>query len=210
MSSTVQNDVISSCQTNTQPTLGEAEKIAQIAQHFSSIMGILGLDLRDDSLKKTPNRVARMYVQELFSGLNPANKPTTTLFDAPEGYKSVILEKDIQFFSCCEHHFVPIQGIAHVAYLPDDKIIGISKINRIVHYYARRPQLQERLTHQIAAEMRALLHTEDVAVCIEAVHFCVISRGVSDINSKTYTSYLGGKFNENPLRSELLTQTQRS
>ncbi len=189
-----------------QDTLSEEEKIAQIATHFAAIMRTLALNMDDPSLKNTPARVARMYVKELFKGLNPANKPNYTLFEAPNGYDQMILEKDIQFFSCCEHHFVPIQGKAHVAYLAKGKIIGLSKINRIVHYYARRPQVQERLTQEIAQEMSRILHTEDVAVLINAKHFCVIARGVSDVQAKTHTSYLGGRFKTAPWRSELFSQ----
>lgn len=188
-------------------SLNEPEKIKQIAAHFAAIMRLLGLDLSESPLRETPSRVAYMYVRELFQGLNPAHKPNIKLFDNTHNYHSMVLEKNIHFFSCCEHHFVPIQGIAHVAYLSSNKIIGLSKINRIVHYYARRPQIQERLTQQIATALSEALHTQDIAVKIEATHFCVISRGVSDIKSRTHTQYLGGKFKTSPLREEFFNQT---
>ena len=184
------------------PPLSEEEKIEQIAVHFAEIMRCLGLDLRDTTLQQTPHRVARMYVRELFKGLNPTNKPRIELFENTHAYGQMILEKDIYFFSCCEHHFVPIQGKAQVAYVSSGKIIGLSKINRLVHYYARRPQVQERLTQQIATALSKVLRTEDVAVKIVATHFCVVSRGVSDINSCTHTQYLGGQFQKSPLRKE--------
>ena len=182
----------------------EEEKMERIAHHFASIMETLGLDLKEESLSQTPRRVARMYVKELFRGLDPSQKPRVTLFENTCHYDQMIIEKDISFFSCCEHHFVPIQGVAHLAYLSSDKIMGLSKMNRIVHYCAARPQLQERLTQQIAAELSAALNTENVAVQICAKHFCVISRGVSDINSQTQTQYLGGTFRESPMREEFL------
>ena len=192
-------------ETHNSSTLSEEEKIAQIATHFAEIMRCLGLDMRDSTLKHTPQRVARMYVRELFRGLSAVNKPRIELFENTHAYGETILEKDIYFFSCCEHHFVPIEGKAQVAYISSGKIIGLSKINRIVHYYARRPQVQERLTQQIATELSEILKTEDVAVKIEATHFCVVSRGVSDINSRTHTRYLGGRFQKRPLREEFLS-----
>lgn len=178
--------------------LSDKEKMDKIAYHFAEIMHTLGLDLTDDSLKGTPARVAKMYVQEIFSGLNPANKPKITLFDNKYKYHQMLVEKDISFYSNCEHHFVPIIGKAHVAYIGKDKVIGLSKLNRIVQHYAKRPQVQERMTMQIAEELKNTLQTENIAVIIEAKHLCVSSRGVSDNDSSTVTSFYGGKFlNEN-------------
>ena len=172
--------------------LTDEEKMSAIAYHFSEIMHTLGLDLTDDSLKGTPKRVAKMYVKEIFSGLNPANKPKVALFDNKYQYNDMLVEKDITFFSNCEHHFVPIIGKAHVAYMANGKVIGLSKLNRIVQFYAKRPQVQERLTMQIAKELRESLGTEDIAVVIDAQHLCVSSRGVQDVNSSTVTAYYGG------------------
>lgn len=172
----------------------DAEKIKVIAFHFREIMNTLGLDLSDDSLKETPLRVAKMYVREMFSGLDPKNKPMSTLFENKYHYKQMLVQKDISFHSNCEHHFVPIIGKVHVAYIPAKKLIGLSKINRIVQYYAKRPQVQERLTVQIANELKSVLHTEHVAVLIDAVHFCVSSRGINDMNSGTVTSDYSGAF----------------
>ncbi|MBK7220069.1 MAG: GTP cyclohydrolase I FolE [Saprospiraceae bacterium] len=178
--------------------LSDKEKMDKIAYHFGEIMHTLGLDLTDDSLKGTPARVAKMYVQEIFSGLNPANKPKIALFDNKYKYHQMLVEKDISFYSNCEHHFVPIIGKAHVAYIGKDKVIGLSKLNRIVQHYAKRPQVQERMTMQIAEELKNTLQTENIAVIIEAKHLCVSSRGVSDNDSSTVTSFYGGKFlNEN-------------
>jgi GTP cyclohydrolase I len=158
-------------------------------------MDVMGLDLTDDSLKGTPKRVAKMYIDEIFSGLNPANKPKVALFDNKYQYNQMLVEKNITFYSNCEHHFVPIIGKAHVAYMSSGKVIGLSKLNRIVQYYAKRPQVQERLTNQIAEELKGILETEDVAVIIDAKHLCVSSRGIKDDTSSTVTSYFGGKFN---------------
>ncbi len=178
--------------------LTDKEKMDKIAYHLGEIMHTLGLDLTDDSLKGTPARVAKMYVQEIFSGLNPANKPKIALFDNKYKYHQMLVEKDISFYSNCEHHFVPIIGKAHVAYIGKDKVIGLSKLNRIVQHYAKRPQVQERMTMQIAEELKNTLQTENIAVIIEAKHLCVSSRGVSDNDSSTVTSFYGGKFlNEN-------------
>lgn len=174
--------------------ISDKEKKQRIAQLFAEIMEVLGLDLTDDSLKGTPNRVAKMYVDEIFSGLNPANKPTMTLFDNKYQYNQMLIEKNISFYSNCEHHFVPIFGKAHVAYISSGTVIGLSKLNRIVQYYAKRPQVQERLTNQIAEELKDILGTEDVAVIIDAKHLCVSSRGIRDESSTTITSYYGGKF----------------
>jgi GTP cyclohydrolase I len=158
-------------------------------------MDTLGLDLTDDSLKGTPTRVAKMYVDEIFSGLNPKNKPKIALFDNKYQYKQMLVEKDITFYSNCEHHFVPIMGKAHIAYVSSGKVIGLSKLNRIVQYYAQRPQVQERLTNQIAVELKTLLDTEDIAVVIDAKHLCVSSRGIKDDTSRTVTTCYGGIFN---------------
>ncbi len=175
--------------------LSDEEKKQKIASLFSEIMDVMGLDLTDDSLQGTPKRVAKMYIDEIFSGLNPANKPKVALFDNKYQYNQMLVEKNITFYSNCEHHFVPIIGKAHVAYISSGKVIGLSKLNRIVQYYAKRPQVQERLTNQIAEELKAILNTEDVAVIIDAKHLCVSSRGIKDDTSSTVTSYFGGKFN---------------
>ena len=179
-------------------------KVELIEKHFKEIMHVLGLDLSDDSLKGTPKRVAKMYVKEVFSGLNPKNKPTATLFDNKYNYDQMLVEKDITFYSHCEHHFVPIYGKAHVAYFSSGKVIGLSKINRIVQYYAKRPQVQERLTVQIATELKEVLQTEDVGVVLDATHMCVSSRGVSDTNSMTGTAYFDGKFKDQTIKNEFL------
>lgn len=179
-------------------------KMELIAKHFKEIMQILGLDLSDDSLKGTPNRVAKMYVKEIFSGLNPKNKPHAKLFDNKYGYDQMLVERDITFYSCCEHHFVPIYGKAHVAYISTGKVIGLSKINRIVQYYAKRPQVQERMTIQIANELKSALNTEHVGVVIDAVHMCVSSRGVGDTNSRTGTAHFSGQFLDENIKREFL------
>ncbi|MEY5047933.1 MAG: cyclohydrolase FolE [Bacteroidota bacterium] len=182
--------------------LSDDEKMEKIQHHFKAIMETLGLDLTDDSLRGTPQRVAKMYVKEIFSGLNPANKPDVKLFDNKYKYNEMLVEKDITFFSNCEHHFVPIIGTAHVAYISNGKVIGLSKINRIVQYYAKRPQVQERLTVQIANELRTSLQTDDIAVVIDAAHLCVSSRGIQDVNSRTVTSQFYGKFQEDSVKQE--------
>jgi GTP cyclohydrolase I len=184
--------------------LSEDEKIDRIEKHFREIMTTLGLDLTDDSLSGTPRRVAKMYVKEVFSGLNPKNRPHARLFENKYKYDQMLVEKDVTFYSHCEHHFVPIFGKAHVAYFSSGKVIGLSKINRIVQYFAKRPQVQERLTVQIAQELRRVLHTEDVAVVIDATHLCVASRGVGDTNSKTGTAHFSGKFNDENIKKEFL------
>jgi len=176
--------------------MSDEEKKYRISGHFAQIMDILGLDLNDDSLQGTPDRVAKMYVEEIFSGLNPANKPKVALFENKFKYNQMLVEKNITLFSNCEHHFVPIIGVAHVAYISSGKVIGLSKLNRIVQYYAKRPQVQERLNNQIAEELMEILDTKDVAVIIDAKHLCVSSRGVEDTSSSTVTAYYGGKFNE--------------
>jgi GTP cyclohydrolase I len=172
------------------------EKKERIAVLFEEIMDVLGLDLKDDSLKGTPKRVAKMYIDEIFSGLNPANKPKVALFDNKYQYNQMLVEKNITFYSNCEHHFVPIIGKAHVAYVSSGKVIGLSKLNRIVQYYSKRPQVQERLTNQIAEDLKQILGTDDVAVIIDAKHLCVSSRGIKDDTSSTVTSFYGGVFNQ--------------
>ena len=179
-------------------------KMELIEKHFREIMLIMGLDLDDDSLKGTPRRVAKMYVQEVFSGLNPKNKPAPKLFDNKYNYDQMLVEKDVTFYSHCEHHFVPIYGKAHVAYFSSGKVIGLSKINRIVQYFSKRPQVQERLTVQIANELKKILETEDVAVVMDATHMCVSSRGVNDTNSRTGTAHFSGKFQDQEIKNEFL------
>lgn len=180
-------------------------KIELIQKHFEEIMNVLGLDLTDDSLKGTPQRVAKMYVKEIFRGLNPKNRPETKLFENKYEFKQILVEKDITFYSNCEHHFVPIFGKAHVAYIPNEHVIGLSKINRLVKYYGHRPQVQERLTQQIAKDLQETLQTQNVAVIIEAKHLCVASRGVEDTESSTVTCFYGGVFNEEATKKELFS-----
>jgi len=184
--------------------INDDEKIKVIANHFKGIMQALGLDLNDDSLKGTPQRVAKMYVKEFFSGLNPVNEPKITLFENKYQYNKMVVEKDITLYSYCEHHFVPIIGKVHVAYISKGKVIGLSKINRLVQYYAKRPQVQERLTNQIAKALRKALFTEDVAVVIDAVHLCVASRGIKDTGSSTITVQYSGKFINEETKHEFL------
>jgi len=179
-------------------------KIGKISLYFEEIMNTLGLDLTDDSLQGTPLRVAKMYVQEIFSGLNPANKPDYTLFENKFQYNQMLVEKDIKVHSYCEHHFVPIIGKAHIAYISNGQVIGLSKINRIVEYFSKRPQVQERLTEQIADDLKKVLKTENVAILIEAEHMCVAMRGVKDYGSSTTTSSYYGKFLETDTRNEFL------
>ncbi len=183
--------------------LSDEEKMTKIESHFRSIMETLGLDLNDDSLKGTPKRVAKMYIKEIFNGLDPDNKPKVTLFENKYKYNQMLVEKDITFYSNCEHHFVPIFGKAHVAYISNGKVIGLSKLNRIVQYYSKRPQVQERMTMQIAKELQKVLQTDDVAVIVDAKHLCVSSRGVQDHASGTVTSFYGGKFEKENTRAEL-------
>lgn len=184
--------------------LTDEEKMKKIEFHFREIMETLGLDLSDDSLKGTPERVAKMYIKEIFTGLNPANKPKIALFENKYGYSQMLVEKDITFYSNCEHHFVPIFGKAHVAYISNGSVIGLSKLNRIVQYFSKRPQVQERLTMQIAKELQDVLQTENVAVLVDAKHLCVSSRGVQDIKSATVSSFYGGKFAEENTKNEFL------
>jgi GTP cyclohydrolase I len=183
--------------------ISDEEKKEKISILFEEIMNVMGLDLTDDSLKGTPKRVAKMYIDEIFSGLNPANKPKVALFDNKYQYNQMLVEKDITFYSNCEHHFVPIIGKAHVSYISSGKVIGLSKLNRIVQYYAKRPQVQERLTNQIAEELKGILGTEDVAVIIDAKHLCVSSRGIKDDASATVTAFYGGAFNNSEKIAEL-------
>jgi len=180
------------------------EKMVEIEKHFRSIMEIMGLDLTDDSLKGTPRRVAKMYIKEIFSGINPANKPDIALFENKYKYQEMLVEKNISFYSNCEHHFVPIIGKAHVAYISSGKVIGLSKLNRLVEYYAKRPQVQERMTMQIGKDLQQVLETEDVAIVIDAKHLCVASRGVEDDTSSTITAFYGGKFKDDKTRNEFL------
>lgn len=184
--------------------LSEEEKMLEIEKHFRSIMDIMGLDLNDDSLKGTPKRVAKMYIKEIFSGLNPANKPAMALFENKYKYNEMLVEKNISFYSNCEHHFVPIIGKAHVAYISNGKVIGLSKLNRLVEYFAKRPQVQERLTMQIGKDLQKVLGTEDVAIVIDAKHLCVASRGVEDDTSSTITAFYGGAFKEEQKKNEFL------
>ncbi len=185
--------------------LSDEEKIKKIEFHFAKIMNVLGLDLFDDSLSGTPHRIAKMYVEEIFSGLNPDNKPDISLFENKYGYREMLIEKDITLYSQCEHHFVPIIGKVHVAYIPDRQVIGLSKINRLVQYYAKRPQVQERLTVQISEALKDILHHNDVAVIIEANHLCVASRGIKDTNSLTATANYSGLFENEATKQEFLS-----
>jgi len=190
-------------------SISDDEKIKQIAQHFRSIMEILNLDLNDNSLKDTPDRVAKMYVKELFDGLDPKQAPSISKFENSFEYNGCILEKNIPFYSLCEHHFVPIKGVAHVAYYANEKIIGLSKINRIVNYLSKKPQVQEKLTVEIVEYMKNVLQTEDIACIIEAEHLCVSMRGIKDVNSLTTTAEYSGKFNEPSIKLELLSMINK-
>lgn len=181
-------------------------KIKKIEKHFTAIMETLGLDLADDSLMDTPKRVSKMYVNEIFWGLKPENFPKCTVIENKMGYDEMVVEKDITLMSNCEHHFVTIDGKAHVAYIPKDKVLGLSKLNRIVEYFARRPQVQERIAEQVYHALAFILGTEDVAVVIEGVHYCVKSRGVEDHSSYTVTAKLGGCFKSEPdCRAEFMS-----
>lgn len=180
-------------------------KIKRIEKHFDAIMNTLGLDLGDDSLMDTPKRVAKMYVNEIFWGLKPENFPKCTVIENKMGYDEMVIEKDITMMSNCEHHFVTIDGKAHVAYIPKGKVLGLSKLNRIVEYFSRRPQVQERIAEQVYHALVYILGTEDVAVVIEGVHYCVKSRGVEDHSSSTLTAKLGGCFKaESDCRAEFM------
>jgi GTP cyclohydrolase I len=192
--------------TNISHHTSSSQKIEIIAKHFESIMETLGLDLDDESLRETPVRVATMYVKEIFSGLDPSTKPYMTLFENKNGYSEMLIEKDIIFYSYCEHHFVPFFGKAQVAYYPLKHIVGLSKLNRLVQYLAKKPQVQERLTVEIGKVIEQELQTNDVAVVLEGKHLCIASRGVEDVNSVTRTSYFNGKFAEREIRNEFLKQ----
>lgn len=174
--------------------MSDEEKMDKIAYHFGEIMNTMGLDLTDDSLRGTPDRVAKMYIKEIFNGLNPENLPEIKLFENKYNYKEMLVEKGVTVHSHCEHHFVPIIGHAHVAYISSGHVIGLSKINRIVRHFSKRPQVQERLTEQIAAELKRVLKTEDVAVIVDAKHMCVSMRGIEDSSGSTITSHYGGVF----------------
>ena len=184
--------------------LSTDEKIDIIKDDVQHIMETLGLDLNDDSLKGTPNRVAKMFVNEIFGGLDPAKKPKASTFDNKYKYGEMLVEKNITLYSTCEHHFLPIVGKAHVAYISNGAVVGLSKMNRIVDYFAKRPQVQERLTMQIVEELQKVLNTKDVACVIDAKHLCVNSRGIRDIESSTVTSEFGGKFKEKDTKREFL------
>ncbi len=194
-------EIIDTIKTN---PLTASEKTALIKRHFAEIMYILGLDLENDSLKDTPQRVAKMYVHEIFSGLDSAKEPEITLFNNEYNYGEIVLEKNIPLYSFCEHHFLPIIGKVHVAYIPDRKVAGLSKLNRAVEYFSRRPQVQERLTREIAAFLKIKLETEDIAVIIEAEHFCISSRGIKDSGCFTTTTSYHGRF-KSEKKQELLS-----
>ena len=188
--------------------ISDDEKIELIKKDVEKILNTLGLDLTDDSLKGTPNRVAKMFVKEIFGGLNPAKKPSSSTFDNKYKYNEMLVEKNIVVYSTCEHHLLPIVGRAHVAYISKGTVVGLSKMNRIVDYYAKRPQVQERLTMQIVQELQKVLGTDDVACVIDAKHLCVNSRGIRDIESSTVTAEFGGKFKEDITRKEFLNYIQ--
>ena len=184
--------------------MSETEKIAEIETHVRAILHTLGMDLTDDSLKGTPRRVAKMFVKEIFGGLLPERKPSMSTFENSYHYGEMLVEKNIVVYSTCEQHLLPIVGRAHVGYISNGKVLGLSKMNRIVEYYAKRPQVQERLTMQIVQEMQRALGTEDVACIIDAKHLCVNSRGIEDIDSSTVTAEFGGKFKDPEVRKEFL------
>jgi GTP cyclohydrolase I len=187
----------------------DAEKMRVIENHFHSIMEELGLDMSDDSLKGTPHRVAKMFVQEIFSGLHPDNKPKVSVFDNSYHYDKMLVEAGISFNSTCEHHFLPIIGKAHIGYVSSGKVIGLSKLNRIVDYFSRRPQVQERLIMQIFNELKSVLETENVIVVMEAKHLCVSSRGIKDESSFTSTIQYGGVFNDKDFRNDFFSLVQQ-
>jgi len=184
--------------------LSDEDKIRLIEEHFRNIMLILGLDLNDNSLKGTPYRVAKMYVKETCIGLKADEKPEISLFDNKYNYDKILIEKNISFYSICEHHFVPIVGKAHVGYISSGKVIGLSKIHRIINYFAKRPQVQERMTVQIFNELKSILNTEDVAILIDADHLCVSSRGIKDVTSSTITIESDGQFKDDKKWSDFL------
>ncbi|HEU4495590.1 MAG TPA: GTP cyclohydrolase I FolE [Flavobacterium sp.] len=184
--------------------ISDDEKIELIKKDVESILNTLGMDLTDDSLKGTPNRVAKMFVKEIFGGLNPARRPSASTFENHYKYGEMLVEKNITVYSTCEHHLLPIIGRAHVAYISNGTVVGLSKMNRIVDFYAKRPQVQERLTMQIVQELQLVLNTKDVACVIDAKHLCVNSRGIKDIESSTVTSEFGGRFKDEAVRREFL------
>ena len=188
--------------------LNSDEKIEIIRDDVLHILQTLGLDLTDDSLKGTPNRVAKMFVNEIFSGLDPKNKPKASTFENKYKYGEMLVEKNITVYSTCEHHLLPIVGRAHIAYISNGNVVGLSKMNRIVDYYAKRPQVQERMTIQIVRELQSVLNTDDVACVIDAKHLCVNSRGIRDIESSTVTSEFGGQFKDKEIRKEFLSYIQ--
>lgn len=202
-----ENHVGTSAKTPLRPDafdISDDEKIARIQESVKDILETLGMDLTDDSLQGTPKRVAKAFVKELFMGLNPANKPKASTFDNNYNYEEMLVEKNIVVYSTCEHHLLPIVGRAHVAYISNGKVIGLSKMNRIVNYFAKRPQVQERLTMQVVQAMQEALGTEDVACVIDAKHLCVNSRGIKDIESSTVTAEFGGKFKNKDTKREFL------
>jgi GTP cyclohydrolase I len=184
--------------------LSDDEKIELIKKDVEHILNTLGLDLTDDSLQGTPNRVAKMFVKEIFGGLNPDKKPSSSTFDNNYNYGEMLVEKNIVVYSTCEHHLLPIVGRAHIGYISNGTVVGLSKMNRIVEYYSKRPQVQERLTMQIVQELQQVLGTDNVACLIDAKHLCVNSRGIKDIESSTVTAEFGGKFKEEAVRKEFL------
>tara|TARA_Y200000002_G_scaffold374195_1_gene374520 strand:+ start:248 stop:928 length:681 start_codon:yes stop_codon:yes gene_type:complete len=184
--------------------MSNPEKMLLIEEKIQDVLSILGMDLTDDSLKGTPRRVAKMFVYEIFSGLHPDNKPTASTFENKYKYGEMLVEKNITLYSTCEHHLLPIVGKAHVAYISNGTVVGLSKMNRIVDYFAKRPQVQERLTLQIIEELKKILNTENVACVIDAKHLCVNSRGIGDISSSTVTSEFGGRFKEKEIKREFL------
>lgn len=184
--------------------LSDDQKIESIKKDVENILNTLGMDLTDDSLKGTPNRVAKMFVKEMFGGLNPKRKPSSSTFENKYKYNEMLVEKNIVVYSTCEHHLLPIVGRAHIAYISNGTVVGLSKMNRIVDYYAKRPQVQERLTIQVVRELQKVLNTEDVACVIDAKHLCVNSRGIKDIESSTVTVEFGGKFQNEETRREFL------
>ena len=201
------NHIASSAQTHLRADafdISDEDKMALIRKDVESILQTLGMDLTDDSIKGTPNRVAKMFVKEIFGGLNPAKKPGSSTFENKYKYGEMLVEKNITVYSTCEHHLLPIVGRAHIAYISNGSVIGLSKMNRIVDFYAKRPQVQERLTMQIVQELQTILGTDDVACIIDAKHLCVNSRGIRDIESSTVTSEFGGKFKSENVRRELL------
>jgi len=180
----------------------DIDKMSSIEKHFHAIMEELGLDMTDDSLRGTPHRVAKMFVKEIFGGLNPANKPKISVFENSYHYDKMLVEADIEFNSTCEHHFLPIVGKAHIGYVSSGKVIGLSKLNRIVDYFALRPQVQERMIMQIFNELKTVLETDNVIVVVEASHLCVSSRGIKDSTSYTSTIQYGGTFEQKEMRQD--------